>query len=437
MSELLSEEYVRLAVMAGLVVFSAFFSGSETALFSLGREELESLRRRHRRRGAAAARLLAAPEGLLTSILFGNLVVNTLYFSLGAGLTARASELSGRSVGAALGAVVLVVLILFGEILPKALAAGSPGAISSAVSIPLWLFHGVLGRPAGVVASPVLAAVNRLARPGGAKPVEPDELRMLVELAGRSGALTGPEAEMIDSVVELSEMRVREVMVPRVDVIFASVADRPEQALRRLAARDRSRAPVYDGPIDNIVGVVEAGDLLAALAESAARASDLRGFLKPVEFIPESARLAAVLGRVRDEGFGVAVAVDEYGGTAGLLTLEDLAGTVTGDLGGAGAELPGVDEAGQTRAEAPDVERTASGSYILSGDLSVREWAELFDVEPEPGQFDRLGGFVISLLGRIPQPGDVARWGNLRFVVREMTGRRVSRVELSLEENRK
>jgi len=236
--------------------------------------------------------------------------------------------------------------------------------------------------------------------------------------------------------VELSEMRVREVMVPRVDVIFASVADRPEQALRRLAARDRSRAPVYDGPIDNIVGVVEARDLLAASAEGAAREGDLKGFLKPVEFIPESARLAAVLGRVRDEGFEVAVAVDEYGGTAGLLTFEDLAGTVTGDLGEAGVEFPGDDEASQTRAEAPDVERTASGSYILSGDLSVREWAELFDVEPEPGQFDRLGGFVVSLLGRIPEPGDVARWGSLRFVVREMTGRRVSRVELSLEENR-
>ncbi len=437
MSELLSQEYMHLAVMAGLVVFSAFFSGSETALFSLGREELESLRRRHPRRGAVAARLIAAPERLLTSILFGNLVVNTLYFSLGAGLAARASGSLGRSVGGALGAAGLVLLILFGEILPKALAAGSPGAISSVVSIPLWLFHGVLGRPAGVMASPVLAVVNRLARPGGAKPVEPEELSMLVELAGRSGALSGPEAEMIDSVVELSDMRVREVMVPRVDVIFASVADRPEQALRRLAARDRSRAPVYDGPIDNIVGIVEATDLLAASAKGAAHEGDLKGFLRPVEFIPESARLATVLGRVRDEGFEVAVVVDEYGGTAGLLTLEDLAGIVTGDLGGAGAELPGYDEAGQTRAEAPDVERTASGSYVLSGDLAVREWAELFDVEPEPGQFDRLGGFVISLLGRIPEPGDVARWGNLRFVVREMKGRRVSRVELSLEENRK
>ena len=437
MSELLSEEYLRLAVMAGLVVLSAFFSGSETALFSLGRDELDSLRRRHPRRGALAAWLLAHPEGLLTSILFGNLVVNMLYFSLGAGLAARASEAAGRSAGAGVGVVVLVLLILFGEILPKAVAAGSPGAISSISAIPLWFFHRVLGRPAGVIASPALALVNRLARPGRVKPVEPDELRMLVDLAGRSGALSGAEAEMIDSVVELSEMRVREVMVPRVDVVFASVSERPEQALRRLAVSERSRAPVYDGPIDNIVGVVEASDLVAACAEGPARQGDLGGLLRPVEFVPESARLASVLMRVRDEGLDVAVAVDEYGGTAGLVTLEDLAETVTGDLGGPGAELPEDEDAGQARAEAPEIERTPSGSYILSGDLSIREWAELFGVEPEPGQFDRLGGFVVSLLGRIPAPGDAARWGNLRFVVREMKGRRVSRVELSLEENRK
>ena len=125
MSELLSEEYLRLAVMAGLVVLSAFFSGSETALFSLGREELDSLRRRHPRRGAVAAWLLAAPEDLLTSILFGNLVVNMLYFSLGAGLAARASVARGSAAGAGVGVVVLVLLVLFGEILPKALAAGS------------------------------------------------------------------------------------------------------------------------------------------------------------------------------------------------------------------------------------------------------------------------------------------------------------------------
>jgi len=418
-SVFLAAEGVRLAVMAGLLVFSGFFSGSETALFSLGRDELDALLARHPRRGGAARRLLADPEGLLTSILFGNLAVNTLYFALGAGIAIRASAAHGAAAGAGVSAGALVMVLLFGEILPKAIAAASPAGASSAVALPMWAFDRALGRPAAFVSSPVLALVNWIAR-SRAEAVEPDELRMLVDLAGTSGALSGTEAEIIDGVVELSDLRVREVMVPRVDVVFASVAERPEQVLRRLSGATRSRAPVYDGPVDNIVGVVEARDLVAALA-SGGGAAGLREFVKPVDVVPESARLSAVLTRVRDDGLEVAIAVDEYGGTAGLVTLDDVAEAVLGDVGAAAP------------AEGPAVERTPSGSYVLSGGLSVRDWAELFEVDPQPGQFDTLGGFVTFLLGRIPKEGDVAAWENLRFAVRGMRGRRVSSVELMLE----
>ena len=421
MTAFLAAEGARLAVMAGLLVLSGFFSGAETALFSLGRDELDALLSRHPRRGAAARRLLADPEGLLTSILFGNLVVNTLYFALGAAIAIRASGAHGSAAGAGVSTGALVALLLFGEILPKAIAAGSPSGVSSFIAIPLWLFDRALGRPAGIVASPALAVVNWIAR-SRAEAVEPDELRMLVDLAGRSGALSGSEAEMIDGVVELSDLRAREVMVPRVDVVFASVAETPEQVLRRLRGERRSRAPVYDGPVDNIVGVVEARDLIASISSGRA-AAHLRDFVRPIDVVPESARLSSVLKRVRDEGLEVAVVVDEYGGTAGLVTLDDLAEAVLGDVGARAAPS----------AEAPAVERTPSGSYVLSGGLSVRDWAELFEVEPEPGQFDTLGGFVAFLLGRIPEEGDVAAWENLRFAVREMRGRRVERVEIMLE----
>jgi len=418
-SVFLAAEGVRLAVMAGLLVFSGFFSGSETALFSLGRDDLDALLARHPRRGRAARRLLADPEGLLTSILFGNLAVNTLYFAMGAGIAIRASEAHGAAAGAGVSAGALALVLLFGEILPKAIAAASPAGASSVVALPMWAFDRALGRPAAFVSSPVLALVNWVAR-SRAEAVEPDELRMLVDLAGSSGALSGTEAEMIDGVVDLSDLRVREVMVPRVDVVFASAAERPEEVLRRLSGAKRSRAPVYDGPVDNIVGVVEARELVAALA-SGGRAAGLREFVKPVDVVPESARLSAVLTRVRDEELEVAIAVDEYGGMAGLVTLDDVAEAVLGDIGAAAP------------AERPAVERTPSGSYVLSGGLSVRDWAELFEVDPQPGQFDTLGGFVTFLLGRIPKEGDVAAWENLRFAVRGMRGRRVSSVEIMLD----
>jgi putative hemolysin len=340
---------------------------------------------------------------------------------MGAGMAMRASETHGNAASFGVHTGALVMLLLVGEILPKAIAAGSPEGVSSAASLPMWFFDRVVGRPAGIIASPALAFANWAGR-SRAEAVEPDELRMLVDIAGRSGALSGTEAEMIEGVVELSDLRAREVMVPRVDVVFASVSEPPEHILRRLHDIGRSRAPVYDGPEDNIIGVVEARDLIVSVS-SGRRPENLREFVRPIDVVPESARLSAVLKRVRDEALEVAIVVDEYGGTAGLLTLDDLAEVVLGDVGSAGAR----------EADEPAVERTPSGSYILSGGLSVRDWAELFEVEPEPGQFDTLGGFVTFLLERIPSEGDVAAWENLRFVVREMRGRRVLSVEIMLE----
>ncbi len=422
MNAFLAEEGASLAGLGGLLVASAFFSGSETALFSLRRQDVRELVRRSRRTGLAIRRLVARPDRLLASILFGNLVVNVLYFSIGSGVALHAARAYGRAAAAGVSVAVLLVLLFFGEILPKSLAASAPRAISTVVAWPVWFFHRLIGRPASVISSPVTALVRRLARRGSSPELEPGELRFLVELAESSGSVSGDEADMLEAVVGLSELRVREVMVPRVDVMFASVDDSPEQVLRRMQAETLSGAPVYEGGLDQIVGLVDARDLLVACAEQDSRPTDLRALLRPVTFVPESARLADILEGASTRGFDVAVAVDEYGGTAGIVSLEDVAATVFGDM---------ADEFDEQ--ERPEVKQTGEGSFALAGALSVREWAELFRVEPEPGQFDTLGGFVTHLLGRIPREGDVARWGNLRFTVREMRKRRVERVELSLE----
>jgi CBS domain containing-hemolysin-like protein len=349
-------------------------------------------------------------------------VVNVLYFSIGSGIARDTLRAHGRAAAAGVSVAVLLVLVFFGEILPKSLAAASPRAIAAFAAWPVWLFHRAIGRPAGMASSPVISLVRRLARYEREPQIEPGELRYLVDLAERSGSVTGSEADMLEAVVELSELRVREVMVPRVDVMFVSVADSPDQVLRRMQAETVSTAPVYEGRLDHIVGVVEARDLLTAGGGHGSRPVNLKALVRPATFVPESAKLAAVLERARETGFDVAVAVDEYGGTAGIVSLEDVAETVFGDM---------ADEFDEKEKTA--VERTADGSFVLAGALSVREWAELFQVEPEPGQFDTLGGFVTHLLGRIPREGELARWGNLCFTVRKMRKRRVERVELSLE----
>jgi putative hemolysin len=419
-SAFLAEEGTNLAYLAGLLVFSAFFSGSETALFSLSRDDLHDLTRRRPRIGALARRLVARPDALLVSVLFGNLLVNILYFSIAAVMASRQAGLHGAAAGAAVTIVGLLGVILFGEITPKAVAASSPVTVSTIAAGPLYAFHIIIGRPAALFASPVLKGVQWLARRLKEENIEADELRMLVELAGSSGALSGQEAEMIDGVVALSELRVREVMVPRVDVVFASASDPPELVLRSMKGRVRSRAPVYDGPSDNIVGVVETRELVASCCRRGSKPKDLKKFIRPVVFVPECARVSSVLEMVRNTNLEVGVVVDEYGGTAGLITLEDLADAVFGQIGDAEGD------------SAPEVGECDDGAYALSGDLSVRDWEELFEVEVEEGQFDTLGGFVTHLLSRIPAVGDAAVWRNLKFTVRGMRRRRVTRVELSI-----
>ena len=419
MNAFLAEEGTGLAYLAGLLVFSAFFSGSETALFSLSRDDLHDMMRRRPRLGALARRLVARPDALLVSVLFGNLLVNTLYFSIAAVMASRQAEAS-TSIGAAVTVGALLGVIIFGEIVPKAIAAASPLTVSALATAPLYTFHTIIGRTAAYVASPVLKCVDWIARRRKVENIEPEELRMLVELAGSSGELSGQEAEMIDGVVALSELRVREVMVPRVDVVFASAADPPEVVLRSMKGHVRSRAPVYDGPSDNIVGVVETRELVASCSKGGKRPKDLKPFIRPVVFVPECARVSSVLEMVRNTNLEVGVVVDEYGGTAGLITLEDLADAVFGQIGDAEGD-------GE-----PEVTEVAERVYILSGDLSVRDWEEFFEIELEEGQFDTLGGFVTHLLNRIPKVGDAAVWRNLKFTVKAMRRRRVARVELAL-----
>jgi magnesium and cobalt transporter len=187
-----------------------------------------------------------------------------------------------------------------------------------------------------------------------------------------------------------------------------------------------SCVPVYEGRLDNIVGLVDARDLVAAACRDDPPA-DMGGLFGPVVFLPENARLARALEKLGSSGLRTAVAVDEYGGTAGVVSLEDIAATVFGEM---------EDEFEPPPTESPTstpVKRTEDGAFVLSGDLSVRDWAELFGVEPARGQYDTLGGFVAHLLDRIPKKGDVARWGNVLFEVTAMRGRRVGQVRLWLE----
>ena len=416
---LLAGHLWRILAMAGLLVGSGFFSGTETALFNLTAGQLHRLRRRGRG-GRTVARLLARPQSTLNLLLLGNMIVNVAFAAFAAGL---AFDLRGAGGAAWLVAAVpivgLLTLILLGEVAPKMLAytvsqrwalmTARPVVLIGKVLGPLlWLLETLLVTPLVTILAP---------RPARAPVISADELDALLDLSTKHGLLEDDAHALLHEIVQLSRLRVADVMAPRVDMIAFDI-DQPRQHLVDLVKAQRlRRVVVYEGDIDHVLGLVHAKRLLLSPR------TPLRQLVAPVPFVPVMADIERVLLQFRTAQQQVAVAVDEYGGTAGLITLEDILEEIVGDI-----------PRGDDRGRGPAVTRLGEREYLVDADLAVHEWADVFHMDLQGGRISTIGGFVTSLLGRIPTVGDTARYRNLQFTVHMMRGRRVGTIRLDLLE---
>ncbi|MCY2960957.1 MAG: hemolysin family protein [Planctomycetota bacterium] len=395
-------------VLPCLLLASAFFSASETALFSLADAE-------RRRAGAKVARLLADPQALLVTVLLGNLAVNVLFFSFAADVMPHAA---GHET-AILAVVALLVLVLFGELLPKAVALQAREGISRFAAGPLLLLVGILGparRALQRALELLMRALGDAAREESG--VSADTLAEVLEHSARTGLIDVREADLLSEVVELEGIRVAEILTPRVDMIALDLSDRDEERRWFQVARALSKRltwmPVLRGGADEVVGLVRLRDVLARPEES------LESLVQPVVFVPALASVLDLLRTLRAAQSAEAVVVDEYGGTAGIVTIENVFEEIVGDLRVEGER------------EAAEVTALGEGRFRVSGELSIRDWNEQFGREVVPAGFETVGGLVAALLGRIPREGDVVRSGGLSITVRSVRGRRVESVELSV-----
>ncbi len=395
-------------VLVLLLALSGFMSSSETALFSLGRLTLQE----RKRAGVSALELAEKPRRLLVTVLFLNLVVNVLFFAFVTRLLLPERGISSLAVG--LGA--LLALVVFGEILPKTLALRSPVAVAR-TNAPLLkhavAFLGPLHRPILGLLERVNSLLSIWIPPEVG--ITPDELAAALERGAEEGALHDVEADLLVEVIELEEIRVREIMTPRVDALFlhASGAGR-EQTVQDACARRLSWLPVIEGNPDRVIGRVRLRDCLVRPDRP------LRALLLPVKFVPEVASALDLLRTFREERTDEAVVVDEWGGTAGYVTAEHVFEEIVGDLRNEGEEW------------APAVVPLGNGRFRVSGSLSIRDWNEVFGQEVVPKEFETVGGFVTALLGRIPRAGDEVRVGALEMQVHEVRERRVVTVDISL-----
>jgi CBS domain containing-hemolysin-like protein len=290
----------------------------------------------------------------------------------------------------------------------------------SVVAAPaLALVQRVLGPVLTVLEKAVLEPLMRIMapRPAPGRNVNVEELAALLDLSAKRGIIDHHASALLQEIVELTTIRVSDVMVPRVDVVAFDVDGDPDE-LAKLFARTRLRkAPVYEGDIDRIIGVVHAKRLLLRPG------TPLRELVRPISFVPEAANLERVLLQLRVRRAQLAIVIDEYGGTAGLVTLEDLLEEIVGDI----REPDEMDRG-------PAVEAISEREYLLDGDLAVHEWAEAFGIDLAGGRISTVGGLVTSLLGRIPHEGDEADYRNLHFRVESMRRRRIGKLRLTLRE---
>jgi len=404
-------ELIALAVLLGL---SGFFSGSEAALMSLTREQIRAYERGPGRAGKTILRLLADPRLFLATVLVGNTFVNICFYSVSFRLSQKVSDVSPWWAGV-FGVASLFLVIIFGEVTPKSLAVMRPETFSRMAAVPLGLFQRVAWPAAQACVSIVRAVTEGVAgRLGRETYVNADELKMLVEMAEQQRVLDHGARSMIHDVVDLSRVRVKQIMTHRVDMARFQIDSGRERLLELVQATRHKRYPVYSRNSDDIAGVLHVRDVLLNPE------AELRALVRPAVFVPETQTVERLLRQFREQGAGLAIVVDEYGGTAGMVTIEDVLEEIVGEID---------DEYDEER---PDVQRLAWDTYLLPGNLDVESWREMFETDMPSMNVDTLGGLVMGLVGRMPAVGDRVVFCGLELTVAAMRRRRVESVRVRL-----
>jgi len=402
-------------VIGGCLVASAFFSGSETALLRLRSVDLPEGEPADAGPALSAIRaLLRSTSRLLVTILVGNNVVNIL-------ATAVASALAVSMLGANLGVTVATVsmtllVLVFSEILPKAVAAAHPAGFSRVVALPLYLLHQLL-RPVHAIFDRIIDPLVRsiAGSTGSEGPATAEDLLQMAREA-RFGHGTRGAASIIGATAHAAEMTVREIMLERLQIFALPVEAPPDEALERMLAERYTRVPVYEGSIDECAGIVHLKDLVKHVRSGG---TELRDILRPVPRVPERKPILELLAEMQGGFLQMAIVKDEHGLTLGLVTIEDILEELVGEI---------RDE--HDREELQTIQTRPDGACEALGRVKVRDFnrATGWELPAEPG--DSLSGLVFNQLGRPAHPGDCARVSQYELEVLHVSGTRIGRVLL-------
>ena len=402
------------AALVILVGFSAFFSASETAFSSLNQIRLKS---RAEDGDSSAARVLEMAEKydkLLSTILIGNNIVNIAAASIG---TIIFTKMLGAERGATVSTMVLtVVVLIFGEVTPKSLAKEMPEKVATAVS-PFLVLLMALMTPLTWLFTQWKKLLGHFVHSGEADTITEGELMTMVSEAENDGELTDRESELIRSAIEFDDVEVEEILTPRVDVVAVEDDIPLEELAQTFAESGYSRLPVYHGTIDNIIGVVHEKDFYIARLKKATKIDDL---VVPTLYTTGSTQISQLLRTLREQHHHLAVVVDEYGGTEGIITLEDILEELVGEIWDEHDEVT------------EDFRKQSDGSWLVSGSASVDDLYEELDLpEEEDIDSNTVNGLVQEKTCHLPKVGDRFTLGEYDGVVTRTAKRRVTEVRLT------
>ncbi len=400
-----------LVLLFFLLVFSAVFSSTETAITAVGTGKLMALQERHPSRRRFLGWLADDPQRALTVTLVANNLVN---IAASAVATSLALGLMGES-GVFLAVVIMTVLIvIFGEILPKSIAIIRSEGILILV-LPFLRFLSVVFGPLLWATIAVVRGLGKIIRvdisPQHAF-VTREEIEQMVTIGEASGALEEEERKMIHGVISFEETRAYEIMVPRTDMIALQEDTTLEEAVQVFITHGHSRVPVFGENLDRITGTLYVKDVIPLMVEGET-ADSIESVMRPALFVPETIRIADLFTLMKNKRVHMAIVVDEYGGTAGIVTLEDLLEEIVGEI---------QDEYDQ---EKPPIQINSDGSYLIQGGVNLEDISDRLDYPFTSEDVESVGGLVISLSGRFPSKGQHVVYGEWDFEVLDVEDHRV------------
>ena len=405
------------------LLLSAFFSSSETAFFSLQKTRITHLVSTGAPGAGRVSHMIEEPERLLSTILLGNNLVNIAFAAIVTVLVVSVlgEDREGQAVAVAT-AVGTAVILVFGEILPKSVAVRNSERVAFLFARPLKFIE-VLLLPLvmvlqwmGRTTSSALSAEGAISAPS----VTEAEFRTLIDVGEAEGSLEPEEAEMLESVFRFGDKQVREVMAPRTEIVGIERGTTLGELLAVYMENPHTRFPVYKGTPDNVVGILSSKDILRAMSSRDIPYSEpITDRIRDAYFVPETKRIAELFDELRQTGNQLAIAVDEFGGVAGLVTIKQLLEEIVGRIGEEGAS--------------PEEEFVAIGrnTFELDGAMGIDEVNDELEIDLPEGDFETVAGFVLDTLGHIPIAGEAVEYGEITLEVTRMKDMRVETIKLT------